>query len=159
MESYTQGKKFSSATSLYLLCCILRILKIKDLANTVAVALICSIEGLSPNSEAKLNGFREDHEETHDSHVDDEKPSGNSDSSSIIVSVPSLSVSPSIQHNCSASVLRYETSLNDSGCFISFSFSAQPLNPLVALSARDYSLMAIYLNDTCHALKVMFIYI
>ncbi|KAJ9550806.1 hypothetical protein OSB04_014851 [Centaurea solstitialis] len=101
------GKKFGSVTSLYLLCCILRILKIKDLANTVAVALICSIEGLLPNSEAKLNGFRADHEENHDSHVDDEKPSGNSDSSSIIVS-PSLSISPSVQHNSrgSASVLR-----------------------------------------------------
>lgn len=102
------GKKFGSVTSLYLLCCILRILKIKDLANTVAVALICSIEGLLPNSEAKLNGFRADHDETHESHVDDEKPSGNLDSSSIIVSVPSLSISPSVQHNCwgSASVLR-----------------------------------------------------
>ncbi|MFS7967096.1 hypothetical protein Hanom_Chr09g00781711 [Helianthus anomalus] len=97
----SDGKKFSSVTSLYLLSCILRILKIKDLANIVAAALICSIE--------PPNGFREDHDETHgDSHVDDEKPSGNLNSSNMIISIPSLSSTSCVQHSClsSASVLR-----------------------------------------------------
>lgn len=104
----SDGKKFSSVTSLYLLCCILRILKIKDLANTVAAALICSTEALLPNAEAKLNGFKTDIDKTDESHVDDEKPSGSLDSSSMIVSIPSLSTSSSVQQNCygSASVLR-----------------------------------------------------
>ncbi|KAI3827651.1 hypothetical protein L1987_01731 [Smallanthus sonchifolius] len=113
----SDGKKFSSVTSLYLLCSILRILKIKDLANTVAAALICSIESHFPNFEAKLNDLREDHDE---SHVDDEEPSGDLNSSSMIISIPSLSTSSSVQHNCwgSASVLRdalisYITSGND----------------------------------------------
>ncbi|KAK1430005.1 hypothetical protein QVD17_12426 [Tagetes erecta] len=99
-------KKFSSVTSLYLLCCILRILKIKDLANTVAAALICSVESFLPSIESKLNGFMADHDD--ENHVDDEKPSGNLDSSSMTISVPSLSTSSSIEHNCqaSASVLR-----------------------------------------------------
>lgn len=106
--------KFSSVTSLYLLVCMLRILKIKDLANTVAASLICSIDTLLPSSEAKVNGFMDDHDETHESHVDDENPSGNQVPSSMVVSIPSLSTSSSVQHNgCgSASVLRYGTSLN-----------------------------------------------
>ncbi|KAK6131663.1 hypothetical protein DH2020_034570 [Rehmannia glutinosa] len=45
-----------AVTSLYLLCCILRIVKIKDLANTVAAALLCCPETFTGNSEAKLNG-------------------------------------------------------------------------------------------------------
>ncbi|KAL8480263.1 hypothetical protein ACS0TY_026982 [Phlomoides rotata] len=45
-----------AVTSLYLICCILRILKIKDLANTVAAALLCYPETFSEISEAKLNG-------------------------------------------------------------------------------------------------------
>lgn len=94
--------------------CILRILKIKDLANTIAAALICSIQPLLPNSEVKLNGFKTDHDETHESHGNDGKPIGNLESSSMIVSIPSLSTSSSIQHSCwgSASVLRYELSSN-----------------------------------------------
>ncbi|KAE8678806.1 Detected protein of unknown function [Hibiscus syriacus] len=44
-------------TSLYLLCCILRIVKIKDLANTIAAALLYPLESLAANSEAKINGY------------------------------------------------------------------------------------------------------
>ncbi|KAL7593358.1 hypothetical protein Lser_V15G33465 [Lactuca serriola] len=101
-------KAFGSVTSLYLLCSILRILKIKDMANTIAAALICSMEAILPNSEAKVNGFKANHDESDESHVDDEKESGNLDCSSMIVSLPSLSTSSSNHHNCwgSASVLR-----------------------------------------------------
>ncbi|KAM0036642.1 hypothetical protein Hdeb2414_s0014g00428841 [Helianthus debilis subsp. tardiflorus] len=52
------------------------------------------------------DGKKLNHDE--ESHVDDEKPSENLDSSSMKVSIPSLSTSSSAQHNCwhSASVLR-----------------------------------------------------
>ncbi|XP_071729683.1 protein TRANSPARENT TESTA 9 isoform X2 [Rutidosis leptorrhynchoides] len=104
----SDGKKFSPVTSLFLLVCVLRILKIKDLANTIAAALICSIQPVLPNSEAKLNGFKTDHDETHETDGNDENPSGNLESSSLIVSIPSLCTSSSVQHYCSgsASVLR-----------------------------------------------------
>ncbi|KAI3709072.1 hypothetical protein L2E82_38813 [Cichorium intybus] len=101
----SDGKKFGSVTSLYLLCSILRILKIKDMANTIAAALICSMEAILPNSEAKVNGFKGDHDESGE---DDKKANESLDCSSMIVSLPSLSTSSSIQLTCwgSASVLR-----------------------------------------------------
>ncbi|QHO50249.1 protein TRANSPARENT TESTA 9 isoform X1 [Arachis stenosperma] len=43
-------------TSLYLLCCILRILKIKDLANTIAAALFYPLEAFTQSSWGKFNG-------------------------------------------------------------------------------------------------------
>ncbi|XP_011020063.1 PREDICTED: uncharacterized protein LOC105122565 isoform X3 [Populus euphratica] len=48
-------------TSLYLLCCILRLVKIKDLANTIAASLFCPPEAFLPDSETKLNGHAPDH--------------------------------------------------------------------------------------------------
>ncbi|XP_047980988.1 protein TRANSPARENT TESTA 9 isoform X2 [Salvia hispanica] len=57
--SRTEAVKESSlgaVTSLYLLCCILRIVKIKDLANIVAAALLCYPDIFPESSEAKLNG-------------------------------------------------------------------------------------------------------
>ncbi|CAM8931590.1 unnamed protein product [Rhodiola kirilowii] len=47
-----------AVTSLYLLCCILRIVKIKDLANTIAAALFCPPEAFAffRVPEAKRNG-------------------------------------------------------------------------------------------------------
>jgi len=44
-----------------LLCCILRIVKIKDLANTIAASLFCPLEAFVPDSETKLNGHAPDH--------------------------------------------------------------------------------------------------
>ncbi|XWS71012.1 hypothetical protein CRYUN_Cryun03dG0100400 [Craigia yunnanensis] len=49
--------KIGAVTSLYILCCILRIVKIKDLANTIAAALLYPLEAFAANSEAKLNGY------------------------------------------------------------------------------------------------------
>ncbi|CAI0407281.1 unnamed protein product [Linum tenue] len=43
-------------TSLYLLCCILRIVKIKDLSNAIAAALFCPLEAFLPYAEPKVNG-------------------------------------------------------------------------------------------------------
>ncbi|KAL2250916.1 UNVERIFIED_CONTAM: Protein TRANSPARENT TESTA 9 [Sesamum indicum] len=45
-----------AVSSLYLLCCILRIVKIKDLANTVAAALLYCPDSFPWNSEAEPNG-------------------------------------------------------------------------------------------------------
>ncbi|GAV59701.1 FPL domain-containing protein [Cephalotus follicularis] len=61
------GIQIGAVTSLYLLCCILRIVKIKDLANIVAVALFCLPEAFILSSEVKLNGSMSGNDFTHDS--------------------------------------------------------------------------------------------
>ncbi|GAB2267401.1 Protein TRANSPARENT TESTA 9 [Dionaea muscipula] len=48
--------KIGAVTSLYLLCCILRIVKIKDLTNTIAAALFCPRVAFLAVSEVKVNG-------------------------------------------------------------------------------------------------------
>ncbi|XP_011020066.1 PREDICTED: uncharacterized protein LOC105122565 isoform X5 [Populus euphratica] len=53
--------QIGAITSLYLLCCILRLVKIKDLANTIAASLFCPPEAFLPDSETKLNGHAPDH--------------------------------------------------------------------------------------------------
>jgi len=47
-------------TSLYLLCCILRIVKIKDLANTIVAALFYPLETFTKFSRGKVNGYTPD---------------------------------------------------------------------------------------------------
>ncbi|XP_057497807.1 protein TRANSPARENT TESTA 9-like isoform X2 [Actinidia eriantha] len=58
--------KVGPVTSMYLLCCILRIVKIKDLANTVAAALFCPLEAFIRNFEGKLNGHMPGHGFSHE---------------------------------------------------------------------------------------------
>ncbi|KAK6942034.1 CLEC16A/TT9, N-terminal [Dillenia turbinata] len=53
--------QIGAVTSLYLLCCILRIVKIKDLANTIAAALFCARETFVTIFGAKLNGYLSNH--------------------------------------------------------------------------------------------------
>ncbi|XP_045787667.1 protein TRANSPARENT TESTA 9-like isoform X6 [Trifolium pratense] len=48
-------------TSLYLLCCILRIVKIKDLANTIVAALYYPLDSFTKCSEGQVNGYIPDH--------------------------------------------------------------------------------------------------
>lgn len=48
--------QIGSVTSLYLLCCILHIVKIKDLANTIAAALFFPLGVFLCTSGPKLNG-------------------------------------------------------------------------------------------------------
>ncbi|KAG7029854.1 hypothetical protein SDJN02_08197, partial [Cucurbita argyrosperma subsp. argyrosperma] len=50
----TQGIQIGAVTSLYLLCCILRIVKIKDLANTISAAFFCPLDSFSPHCEGRL---------------------------------------------------------------------------------------------------------
>ncbi|KAI4380577.1 hypothetical protein MLD38_006754 [Melastoma candidum] len=61
-------------TSLYLICCILHILKTKDLANIIAAGLFCSPEAFVTNSIHKENG---DLPEIDCSHESKELESGN----------------------------------------------------------------------------------
>jgi len=50
-----------AAPSLYLLCFILRIVKIKDLANTIAAALFYPSEAFTKNSRGSFNCFISDY--------------------------------------------------------------------------------------------------
>ncbi|XP_038889910.1 protein TRANSPARENT TESTA 9 isoform X2 [Benincasa hispida] len=50
------GFQIGAVTSLYLLCCILRIVKIKDLANTISAAFFCPLDAFSPHPEGRLDG-------------------------------------------------------------------------------------------------------
>lgn len=109
---YTQETNIAAVTSLYFLCCILRIVKIKDLANTVAAALFCHIESFTPSFEAKINGstsgpaFAHEIPETSNGNLDLEFDSG-----SFQVTIPSLNGSSEIQledvflHDCKVSHL------------------------------------------------------
>ncbi|PIA43692.1 hypothetical protein AQUCO_01800029v1 [Aquilegia coerulea] len=57
----TYGTQIGATTSLYLLCCILRIVKIKDLANSIAAALFCCPSDFVQIIEAKPNGITSNH--------------------------------------------------------------------------------------------------
>ncbi|CAN4084970.1 unnamed protein product [Withania somnifera] len=83
-----------TATSLYLLCSILRIVKIKDLANIVAAILLCDIETLIPRSEAKLNGFMVNYDISHENRdIENVGFRSDSDGQSLRVLVPDVSIS------------------------------------------------------------------
>ncbi|KAK7859086.1 protein transparent testa 9 [Quercus suber] len=60
--------QIGAVASLYLICCILRIVKIKDLANTIAAALFFPLEAFRQISEVKLNGYMLGHGSIQDSH-------------------------------------------------------------------------------------------
>ncbi|CAN4084847.1 unnamed protein product [Withania somnifera] len=86
--------RIGTATSLYLLCCILRIVKIKDLVNIVAAVLLCDIETFLPRSEAKVNGFMVNYDMSHENQ-DSENVGFRSDSEgqSLRVLIPNVSSS------------------------------------------------------------------
>ncbi|KAK7243169.1 hypothetical protein RIF29_37957 [Crotalaria pallida] len=64
-------------TSLYLLCCILRIVKIKDLANTMAAALFYPVEAFTNSYGDKFNGQISDHDFTSESQLSQVSDNGN----------------------------------------------------------------------------------
>ncbi|ERN07456.1 uncharacterized protein LOC18435675 isoform X2 [Amborella trichopoda] len=51
------GSQINMITSLYLLCCILRIVKFKDLASSISASLLCLTEAFTHYMEVKPNGF------------------------------------------------------------------------------------------------------
>ncbi|KAK7303943.1 hypothetical protein RJT34_14870 [Clitoria ternatea] len=62
--------KSGVVTSLYLLCCILRIVKIKDLANTIVAALFYPSEAFTKCSRGEVNGYKsESQEPDNDNHI------------------------------------------------------------------------------------------
>ncbi|KAH9805665.1 protein TRANSPARENT TESTA 9 [Citrus sinensis] len=106
------GIEIGAVTSLYLLCCILRIVKIKDLANTIAAALFCPPEAYIPHFEAKLNGFTSGHGFTHESQLLDNNTAGEVDGECLRVTVSDMATSSHVhpqdlvtQNDCNGSHL------------------------------------------------------
>ncbi|KAL3830141.1 hypothetical protein ACJIZ3_018943 [Penstemon smallii] len=88
--------RLGAVTALYLLCCILRIVKIKDLANTVAAALLCRTETFTQNSEAKCNGYMSGHDSADAASRNAEiNHSSKSNAGSLQVTIPAPSSSQS----------------------------------------------------------------
>ncbi|KAJ4709215.1 Protein CLEC16A like [Melia azedarach] len=88
--------EIGAVTSLYLLCCILRIVKIKDLANTIAAALFCPAEVYITNFEAKLNGYMPCRDVMHDSQMPDNDTAIEVDSGVLRVREPDMATSSQI---------------------------------------------------------------
>ncbi|XP_029125832.1 protein TRANSPARENT TESTA 9 isoform X2 [Cajanus cajan] len=103
-------------TSLYLLCCILRIVKIKDLANIIAAALFYPLEAFTKSSGGKLSGFISDRGFTFECQVPDNLTKY--DTRHSMVNVPYSSSSPGLhsdggvlQNDCSSSNLSLREAL------------------------------------------------
>lgn len=71
----------------------MRIVKIKDLANTIAAALFCPPEAYIPNFEAKLNGFTPGHDFTHESQLPDNNTAREVDAECLRVTVSDMATS------------------------------------------------------------------
>ncbi|XP_057420756.1 protein TRANSPARENT TESTA 9-like isoform X3 [Lotus japonicus] len=84
-------------TSLYLLCCILRIVKIKDLANTIAAALCYPSEAFAKSSGGNFNGHTSDHDFTSEYQVSDNDNLTKRDTIHSMVDVPRSSSSSGYQ--------------------------------------------------------------
>ncbi|KAJ1439830.1 CLEC16A/TT9, N-terminal [Sesbania bispinosa] len=97
-------------TSLYLLCCILRIVKIKDLANTIVAALFYPLEAFAKCSGGKVNGYISDRGFTSESHRPDNDNLAKCSAEGLMVDVPYSSSSgfhpeSVMLNNCSSSNL------------------------------------------------------
>ncbi|KAJ4964247.1 hypothetical protein NE237_024186 [Protea cynaroides] len=128
---HTNETHISGTTSLYLLCCILRIVKTKDLANNIATALFCPPGAFSKICEDKPNGCKSGHVSAHENLQLDNDAShsvSEGDTQCLRVMVPNSSSSPQIhpgedfilQHSCNSphltlreSLLSYVVSGND----------------------------------------------
>ncbi|OWM89043.1 hypothetical protein CDL15_Pgr023889 [Punica granatum] len=89
-ESNQEGQ-IGSITSLYLLCCILHIVKIKDLANVIAAVLFSQPEAVVSNRGIKVNGIVSSHK-----CIDERQQSGDEsvtkeNSGALKITVPSSS--------------------------------------------------------------------
>ncbi|KAJ8634527.1 hypothetical protein MRB53_008794 [Persea americana] len=88
------GAQIGVATSLYLICCILRIVKTKDLASSISAAFFCPPEAFTPKSESKPNGYVSDHDLPHENQQQDPNSLGmQAGMESLRVTVPDLSSS------------------------------------------------------------------
>lgn len=66
-----QEIQFGAVTSLFLLCCVLRIVKIKDLANVIAASLFLPLSAFIPMGVEKPNGYKASLESSLESKMDD----------------------------------------------------------------------------------------
>ncbi|KAK9097780.1 hypothetical protein Syun_024825 [Stephania yunnanensis] len=88
----TKGSFIGATTSLYLICCILRIVKTKDLANSIAVAFFCSPNDFIKISQCTPNGNLNGHELTHERRQLDNGSLGiEEDTGSLRVCIPNSS--------------------------------------------------------------------
>ncbi|VVA22245.1 PREDICTED: CLEC16A [Prunus dulcis] len=91
-----EGVQIGAAISLYLVCCILRIVKIKDLANTIAAALFCPLDAVVPKFGSKPNGYTSLCAFEHESQPPDSNNLTKADAGILRVDVTNLSSSPKI---------------------------------------------------------------
>ncbi|CAL8077234.1 unnamed protein product [Prunus armeniaca] len=91
-----EGIQIGAAISLYLVCCILRIVKIKDLANTIAAALFCPLDAVIPKFGSKPNGYTSSCAFEHESQPPDSNNLTKADAGILRVDVTNLSSSPQI---------------------------------------------------------------
>ncbi|XP_048423754.1 protein TRANSPARENT TESTA 9-like isoform X1 [Pyrus x bretschneideri] len=92
-----EGIQIGAATSLYLVCCILHIVKIKDLANTICAALFFPLDSFFPKSGAKPNGCTPFHGFAHES-----QPPGSNTKEGVGIlrdDMPNLSSSPQREYD------------------------------------------------------------
>ncbi|XP_068637653.1 protein TRANSPARENT TESTA 9-like isoform X2 [Aristolochia californica] len=80
-------------TSLYLLCCILRIVKIKDLASCIAAALFCPLEVFILTANSKPNGFISGNGLPHDNQWDHHDTAMQANRASLSITIPNSSTS------------------------------------------------------------------
>ena len=107
-----QDMQSGVVTSLYLLCCILRIVKIKDLANTIVAALFYPLETFTRFSRGKVNGYISDRGLTSVSQEPDDDNIAKCNAGCLTVNVPNSSSSSGLdpksvmsKDNCSSSNL------------------------------------------------------
>lgn len=142
------NEQLGAITSLYLLCCILRIVKIKDLANTIAAALFCPLEVFSQKSEAKLNGHVSERNYMNDIQQS-ERDNVKEVDARLKVSLPSLA-------GCSQVHPEDVISQNDCGCshgplrdaLLSYITSGNDLQVLGSLSVMATLLQTKELDET-----------
>ncbi|RZB64946.1 Protein TRANSPARENT TESTA 9 isoform D [Glycine soja] len=108
----TNDMQSGVVTSLYLLCCILRIVKIKDLANTIVAALFYPLETFTRFSRGKVNGYISDRGLTSVSQEPDDDNIAKCNAECLTVNVPQSSSSSGLdtesimsEDNCSSSNL------------------------------------------------------
>ncbi|XP_042497689.1 protein TRANSPARENT TESTA 9 isoform X1 [Macadamia integrifolia] len=115
----TNETQISVTTSLYLLCGILRIVKTKDLANSIAASLFCPLGAFSPICEAKPNGCMSGHVCAHENQqLDNDASHSEADTQRLRVVVANSSSSQIhpgedfiLQHSCDSPQLTLRESL------------------------------------------------
>nr|XP_027188555.1 protein TRANSPARENT TESTA 9-like isoform X3 [Cicer arietinum] len=106
-----QDMQSGVVTSLYLLCCILKIVKIKDLANTIVAALYYPLKSFTKCSGSQVNGYIPDHGFTSESEGTCNDNLAQNNTEGLKVNVP-CSSSSSGSHQQSVTMLNNGSSSN-----------------------------------------------